>query len=114
MLLRRRLVMGDVVYFWTASTSVPNTGIEFMEEGLIAARDGEPSSIQRPALFQYWHRIHAEEYAAAHERLATTDLELLKESAMRLRNHLSMSYLQALENSLVSGNISAICYPSLG
>lgn len=119
MLLRRHPDAGSAVYIWIASTRLPNTGVQFVEQALISARDTAPSSasaVKRPALFQYWYRIHAEEESAvAHERTAPLplgDLGLLKESAMRLRSHLSLDYLKSLEYSLMSGTSISSAVPS--
>lgn len=116
MLLRRHVNAGIAVYVWIGVTIAPNMGVVFVEQALITARDPKPSAasaVKRPALFQYWYRIHTEETDVGHGDLPLADLELLKESAMRLRSHLSMRYIQSLENSLISGDLNGLplCQP---
>lgn len=108
MLLRRHIEAGIAVYIWTASSFLPNSGMEFVEEALITTRDTKPLEDKRPALFQYWYRIYAQEGALTQESSPSIDLELLSESAMRLRGHMSMRYLQSLEFSLMSGTSSGL------
>lgn len=72
MLLRRHPDTGSAVFVWIACTHSPNTDVQFVEQAPITARDTKPTNAfaaKLPALFQYWHRIHAEESAVARKSL---------------------------------------------
>lgn len=108
MMLRRQEHAGIVVNVWTASTSIPNTNIKFIEESLISVRDPTPEalvSVISSALVQSWYRIHDEESGVPCTEsygAVATHRKLLKENAMRMRSNLGMGYIQSLESLLMS------------
>lgn len=117
-MLLRRCVQADVVlYIWTAYTMIPKTTITFIEESLTSVRapsSSNPQSAERPALFQCWYRVHSKEGVVpdytSHDGAA--NLELLKESAMRLLSNMGMSYIQSLESMLMDEISRELAYGS--
>lgn len=103
MLMQRHVQADIVVYIWTSTTSIPDTNLQLIEESLMSLRkpmsSTSPSSM-RAALFQCWYQIHSKRCASQDE--GSFDLELLTETAMRMRSTFATNYLEAVENALMN------------